>query len=230
MLNAVNQQKPERQLSNPDTLQLHHIWDTMQGEGPHAGRPAVFVRLTGCNIQCPACDTEYTNQRQLLSPAEIVDKVVAIRRSGLVVLTGGEPFRQDITKLVVLLLGEGFEVQIESNGTVYRDLPFEREKLMVVCSPKTSRVDPRLAKKVAAWKFILDADHVSPNDGLPTRTMHGPGYVARPPDGNRVPIYVQPLDVGDDQENDRHLKAAVKTCMTYGYRLCLQMHKLIGLE
>lgn len=230
MLEPVNQQRPEPRLDNPDAILIHHVWETMQGEGPHAGKPAVFVRLTGCNIQCPACDTEYTSQRHSMSPVESVEVVKAIRRSGLVVLTGGEPLRQDITAMVKLLLDEGYEVQIETNGTLYRDLPFEHKRLMVVCSPKTSRIDALLADKVSAWKYVMDADHIDPVDGLPTTVLHGHGHVARPPRWNVAPIYVQPLDVNDPVENDRHLDAVVKTCMKHGYRLCLQVHKLIGLE
>lgn len=230
MSEPVNTQRPMPSVDDPDTIMVHHAWETMQGEGPHAGKPAVFVRLTGCNIQCPACDTEYTSQRHSMSPVESVEVVKAIRRSGLVVLTGGEPLRQDITKFVSLLLEDGYEVQIETNGTVYRDLPFDHKRFMVVCSPKTSRIDTRLAEMVSAWKYVLDADHVDPVDGLPTTTLHGPGIVARPPRWNLAPIYVQPLDVNDPAENARNLDAVVKTCMKHGYRLCLQMHKIIGLE
>lgn len=226
----VNQQRPEKQMNDPNRIEIHHVWETMQGEGPHAGRPAVFVRLTGCNIQCPACDTEYTSKRFSASPTVVVETVKAIRRSGLVVLTGGEPFRQDISMLVHLLLDAGFEVQIETNGTLYRDLPYGNERLMVVCSPKTSRIDARLAEHVSAWKFVIDAAHIDAIDGLPTSTLNGPGKVARPPKENKAPIYVQPLDVGQSIENGKNLEAAILVCMSHGYRLCLQVHKIIGLE
>lgn len=226
----INKQRAEQQLEDPDTILVHHVWATMQGEGPHAGRPAVFVRLTGCNIRCPACDTDYTSQRNSLSPVEVVEVVRAIRQSGLVVLTGGEPLRQDITKLVRVLLDEGYEVQIETNGTVYRDLPFDNKNFMIVCSPKTTHIDAQLAQKVSAWKYVMDADHVDVIDGLPTSVLLGKGYVARPPEGNEAPVYLQPLDVEDELENSRNLKAVVCSCMTNGYRLCLQVHKIIGLE
>ena len=77
-------------------VEIVDIWKTIQGEGPLAGCPSVFIRLAGCNLRCPWCDTDYTSNRKLWRASEVVELVRAIRPSGLVVLTGGEPFRQDI--------------------------------------------------------------------------------------------------------------------------------------
>jgi len=230
MTTQLNTQTPEKPTQDPDSIEVHHIWDTIQGEGPHAGRPAVFVRLTGCNIQCPACDTEYTSERRLLSPDGVVEVVRGIRPSGLVVLTGGEPMRQNISKLVETLLDARYEVQIETNGTIFRALPFDNMNLVIVCSPKTANVNAKFAIHVDAWKYVLDACHVDPKDGLPTTTMNHDGPVSRPLRGGGAEIYVQPLDEGHPGPNGRNLAAAVKSVRTYGYRLCLQTHKIIGLE
>ncbi|MEG7364337.1 7-carboxy-7-deazaguanine synthase QueE, partial [Pseudomonas citronellolis] len=97
----MNLQPIEKRTKSADgLLSLHSIFHTIQGEGPFCGTPSVFVRLAGCNLQCPACDTDYTQGRRAASVQEILDKVQEYQSSGLVVITGGEPFRQDITRLL----------------------------------------------------------------------------------------------------------------------------------
>ena len=119
----INTQPPEVvQRTDGVDIDLHSVFRTIQGEGPHAGRAAVFVRLAGCNLQCPLCDTEYTEGRtehRSLVLAEQID--VAFGKdsplpTGLVVITGGEPFRQNIGRFVAQLVKLGFHVQVETNG------------------------------------------------------------------------------------------------------------------
>jgi 7-carboxy-7-deazaguanine synthase len=126
-----------------EKLDVHSIFYTIQGEGPFCGTPAVFIRLAGCNLQCPACDTDYTSKRRWMSTDEIVDFVRTIPRitaaegfdaamsgepqaisyftNGLVVITGGEPLRQsDAVGLLALKLQQRLQcyIQIETNGTL----------------------------------------------------------------------------------------------------------------
>ena len=117
----VNKQPAEKQHLTDFTVEVHSIFDTIQGEGPFAGSPAVFIRLTGCNLQCQFCDTEYTSVREAITPVEALNRVKAAHGDsprGLVVLTGGEPFRQNISPLCAALLHAGYHVQIETNGTM----------------------------------------------------------------------------------------------------------------
>ena len=73
---AINIQPIEkRELSVDGSVQVHSIFYTLQGEGPFSGQPAVFVRLAGCNLQCPACDTDYTSRRTPMPVAAILDAV-----------------------------------------------------------------------------------------------------------------------------------------------------------
>ncbi len=233
----LNKQIPIKQdLSSPDLLSVNSIFYTIQGEGPFAGTPAVFVRLAGCNLQCPACDTEY-GEKSKMTVSEIIEEVsIACPPNGivspLVVITGGEPFRQDIERLVCELLNFNFQAQIETNGTLFVDLnwAFAHRHFTVVCSPKAGKVNKDLWRHIKALKYVLHADEIDPEDGLPIRALqHGAvPKVARPPEWWRGEIYVQPIDVQDLVENARHLKAAVESAMKFGYRLCLQTHKIIG--
>jgi 7-carboxy-7-deazaguanine synthase len=116
----VNQQAIEKSTSHPEgLLDVHSIFYTIQGEGPFSGFPAVFIRLAGCNLQCPHCDTEYTQGRRLAYPEVVAEYVSTLSQPrGLVVITGGEPFRQNLTKLLQCLSDYRLLVQIESNGTL----------------------------------------------------------------------------------------------------------------
>jgi 7-carboxy-7-deazaguanine synthase len=231
----TNQQAPEKQtLDSRGIVSLHHIFPTIQGEGPCVGMPAVFVRLAGCNLQCPLCDTDYTSKRQLVGPAYIVDAVKEMQPPGrLVVITGGEPFRQNIGPLVRALIDAEFRVQIETNGTLFvPDLPYGNANLLIVCSPKTGTINRNLAPHVDALKYVIHADQVDGDDGLPRRALNHPAAprLARPPQGFSGPVYVQPTDEQDELQNRRHLDATIRSVLKHGYTLCLQTHKIINME
>jgi len=235
----MNNQAPEKPIHRDTVIDLVSIFRTIQGEGPFAGTPAVFVRLAGCNLQCPQCDTQYTKGRYQATPHHILEKVQAeTSRSNFVVITGGEPFRQNILPLCNLLISKGFRVQIETNGTL---APEDIEgfckikssgQFSVVCSPKTGKVASNLEQFITAYKYVLSADSMNHQDGLPLRALNHPAnpQVARPHLGFSGPVFIQPVDVEIDSENQRHLDATIRSAMKHGYTLCLQIHKIIGLE
>lgn len=228
-----NHQPIEKQVSHENgAVDVHSIFHTIQGEGPFAGWPATFIRLAGCNLQCPGCDTDYTRNRQLMELHEVLDILDRwkVGLGHLVVITGGEPFRQNIGRLVECLLEADFRVQIETNGTLYQELPWSHESLTIVCSPKAGAINAQLEPHIDAYKYVLDADHVSSKDGLPGKTLLRDNHVARPvDDGTDGRIYVSPLDEGSIYKNKKNTETAIATCMKYGYILCLQIHKVIGL-
>lgn len=233
-MRILNKQKPEKvNLRNDGLVEVHHYWKTIQGEGPFAGTPAIFIRLSGCTLQCPGCDTDYTSKRKLTSPKVILKKVLSFSKdffTDLVVITGGEPLRQNLTQVCRILVENGFRVQIETNGLHYQKLPFIKSHVFVVCSPKTPRIDSKLESELSAIKYVVQDGEVDSIDGLP---LNGLGYKAAP---HRVSeafngeIYVQPMDEKDECKNKLNTKQAVESCMKFGYRLCLQTHKIIGLE
>lgn len=235
---SLNVQKPEKQTKgNPQNLEVIDCWDTIQGEGPWAGHPAVFIRLAGCNLQCKTCDTDYTTNRRMMpieSIFDAVDDLLDKRHKGhrsvtdRVVITGGEPFRQDIGELCRLFITRGVSIQIETNGTLYQE-DFPYLPVMIVCSPKTTTIHPELDKKIHCFKYVIEAGHVDPNDGLPTSVLGIKVRPYRPDMRDNRPIYVQPVETTYPEETQANVKASVKSCMDYGYRLSLQTHKLLGL-
>jgi 7-carboxy-7-deazaguanine synthase len=230
----VNKQAPEPRDLQPDTLVVHSIFQTIQGEGPFSGRPCVFIRLAGCNITCPGCDTEYTGIRRVMGLDEIMTEVAVMdveSQYGLVVITGGEPLRQNVLPLIKLLQNEQIHVQIETNGTLPPPEGFDSldTPVTVVCSPKAPRVNPKLAPFVDAYKYVLDSDDIDPQDGLPMTVLGGPVRPARPHEGFAGRIYLSPMDVQDPAKNHTNTRAAVNVCMEFGYILNLQIHKLVGL-
>jgi 7-carboxy-7-deazaguanine synthase len=224
----INKQ-PREGFDTQGTVEVFKAWLTIQGEGPQIGTPSVFVRLSGCNLQCPLCDTDYTSIRRAMTPDEVVTMVQGIRPSGLVVFTGGEPVRQNIGPVIRALLDAEYSVQIETNGVLWReDIPWR--EIITVCSPKTPKIHPQLEPHIDALKYVLAANEMDPTDGLPSSALglHRP---ARPtPALSRARIYIQPLDEQDPEKNKNHVQAALDSCYEFDYILCLQTHKFIGLE
>ena len=100
-------------------LKVNEIFYSIQGESSYTGRPCVFVRLTGCNLRCSYCDTRYAyDEGEDLEIGEIIDRVTS-HRCVLVEITGGEPLMQKDTPLLIQrLLDLGFEVLMETNGSM----------------------------------------------------------------------------------------------------------------
>lgn len=222
-------------------------WYTIQGEGPDAGTPAVFVRLAGCNLRCFFCDTEFEGGRQW-ELEELTtfcaDLVKDVPSCELVVLTGGEPLLQNVVPLMRRLNLLDFRVAIETAGTV---IPpgFKRFWLeegghgtnSIVCSPKTRKINDELAPLIDAFKYIVE-DGATGDDGLPNfSTQTHSSLRSRPvvslyrPDrafGQR--IYVQAMDAaGNPNATQRNLIHAAEMAMKHGYLWSVQTHKLADL-
>ncbi len=229
------------------TLLVNDHFHTIQGEGPFAGRPAYFIRLTGCNLKCYFCDTEFETGKEMPVQDIIADAVKYKQKYGtdLIVLTGGEPLRQPLKALLLECYINGFRVQIETAGTLFQEsLMAYREDIIpgwltIVCSPKTGKVHKLLEPHISAYKYIIqhgdtDAEELlHPDDLLPNESTQKPGVqkkLARPPQGfPRKDIYVQPMDEGYDKQNKRNTKLAAKVAIMKGYTLCLQVHKIAEL-
>jgi organic radical activating enzyme len=232
----LNQQKQEPRIkSDGQVLDIVDIFYTLQGEGPFTGHASIFIRLAGCNLNCPWCDTNYTEGRRTLMIATIFDLVSRIIRehphTKLVVLTGGEPLRQNIVPLIHLLQPD-IHVQIESNG-VFEPSP-ELIRLIYggfvtfIVSPKTVHISRTAAENASAFKYVISSDSVIESDGLPQQALGHPAktHVARPPHGFKGSIYINPMDTKDDELNYLNVQACVKSSLKFGHICGLQAHKI----
>ncbi len=217
--------KPENHLG--ENLAVQEIFPTLQGEGPYVGHPSVFIRLGGCNLACDFCDTEFESYHNF-SLTEILSETQKLAKNGageivrkLIVITGGEPLRQPISRLCEELVKLNFLVQIETNGTLFRQLPKE---VKIICSPKIShgkyhQIRPDLLSRINAFKFI-----VSENQQYYSKISEvGQSQF-------QIPIYVQPMDEYDDAKNQANLEYAIKLCQEGGYLLSLQTHKILKIK
>lgn len=224
--NAITKQD----LSSPGELRVKEIFYSIQGEGPYAGMPAVFVRFAGCNLRCYFCDTDFESNPVTLSPTDIWQQIQWHQPAGLVVLTGGEPMLQNIAPLCAQLIAAGYKVQIETAGTIWvDDLP---EAVEIVCSPKTPDVHPTIAERCRHWKYLARAGELCGFDGLPKYSTQHEDVDARLYRPQHGVIYLQPMDAGINRPaaNQANIQAAMAACLKYRYRLSLQIHKLAGVE
>lgn len=208
-------------------LQLKNIFATLQGEGLHVGVPSVFVRLGGCNLTCNFCDTDFEDfvKTPLADIMAQIDKLSRnhenLRVRKLVVITGGEPLRQNIAPFCEMLLSDGFSVQIETNGTLYRELPMEVD---IICSPKNTgqgymQLRDDLLRRVSALKFIISASDSGYKDVSEVgQSMYD------------IPVFVQPMDEYDEVKNAANTSLALDLSLERGYRLSLQTHKILKIE
>jgi 7-carboxy-7-deazaguanine synthase len=147
---------------------------TIQGEGPYAGRAADFIRFGGCNLSCSWCDTPYSwdksrydvrAETQPRSAKSLVDDLAA--RSGIVVLTGGEPLLQSrkpaFGELLTLLRAIGRPVHVETNGTIIPPEHVAKGVAVFVVSPKLGNAGlaPRATGHIpAGWHTIAAVSEV----------------------------------------------------------------------
>jgi 7-carboxy-7-deazaguanine synthase len=103
-------------------IRVCEIFHSIQGESTHAGRPCTFIRLTGCNLRCTYCDTPYAYEEgNFRTIDELLDMAAQIG-CPRVEITGGEPLLQQETPLLCeRLLENGYEIWVETNGTINID-------------------------------------------------------------------------------------------------------------
>lgn len=192
-------------------MRVNEIFYTLQGEGRNTGCAAVFVRLSGCNLQCPFCDTRHEDYTEMSE--EEIAAAAAANPAQLVVITGGEPALQLTATLVARLHAQGKTVAIETNGT--RPLPEGID--WVTVSPKaayTGRSGRLVLTHCNELKVVFDGVQ----DPEAQKCVEADYY------------YLQPCDTGDAVRNEE----IVKQCVDYikqhpEWRLSLQTHKLISI-
>lgn len=191
---------------------INEIFYSLQGEGRWAGRPAIFIRMSGCNLKCSFCDTDFTSYKEM----GLIDILQEIQRLSssckFVVLTGGEPTLQADEDLTTLLHKWRYYIAMETNGTH----PIPAGIDWVTCSPKSlflKNAEPAITL-ASELKVIFDGKHPISDCGI---------------DANFY--YVQPCDVGDEKKNAEILKQAIEFVELHPkWQLSLQQHKIINIR
>ena len=210
------------------TYSAKEVFLTVQGEGGQAGRPAVFLRFAGCNLWsgreqdrasavCTFCDTDFVGVDgggggKFARPDLLADHVASLWRGRegdpkLVVCTGGEPLLQLDAPLIAALNARGFEIAIESNGT----LAAPGGIAWICVSPKADA--PVVQTRGAELKLVFPQGLAMPDrfEGLDFEHF-----------------WLQPMDGPDQVANT---EAAIEYCLTHPmWRLSVQTHKYIGVR
>ncbi len=204
---------------------IKEIYYTLQGEGAHTGRPAVFCRFTGCNLWsgreedrhkaiCQFCDTDFWGtdgenggRYTATQLAELIDHLwVGDAKNKYIVCTGGEPLLQLDTNLIQTFHSKGFEVGVETNGTIAAP-----EGLDWICvSPKAN--SELVLTKGNELKLVFPQPNALPEQFEHLAFEH---------------FYLQPMDSPQQAENTR---AVIDYCLTHPtWRMSLQSHKLLNI-
>ena len=201
---------------------VNEIYYTLQGEGANTGRPAVFLRFSGCNLWtgreedrasaiCRFCDTDFVGGTKYASARELAEEV-ATQWDGngtakrFVVITGGEPLLQLDAPLIESLHAEGFTIAIETNGT----------------QPGLDGIDWVCVSPKAGAELVLRQGNelklIYPQAGIDPESLQGLPFTH---------FFLQPMD-GPDRL--RNTQLAVQYCLEHPrWRLRLQTHKLLGI-
>ncbi|WP_455628979.1 7-carboxy-7-deazaguanine synthase QueE [Parabacteroides chinchillae] len=140
---------------------INEIFYSLQGEGFHAGTPAIFIRFSGCNLKCNFCDTQHESG-ELMSDKDILQTIDSYP-ANMVILTGGEPSLWINDLFIKQLHQAGKIVCIETNGT--RSIPASID--WVTCSPKQDA--PVLLNRMDEVKVVYTGQDVSPYLELPAQ-------------------------------------------------------------
>ena len=210
------------------SYQVKEIFYTLQGEGSHAGRPAVFCRFAGCNLWsgreadrasavCRFCDTDFVGTDGTLGgkfrEAEALARQIEAqwpagdRAHRFVVMTGGEPLLQVDGALIEALHARGFTIAVETNGTIAAPPGID----WICVSPKAGA--PWVQREGDELKVVW------PQPALDWAELQAAHFSHR---------YLQPMDNPDRQRN---LDACIALCLAQpAWRLSLQTHKITGIR
>lgn len=155
-------------------IKVNEIFKSIQGESTYAGLPCTFVRLSGCNLKCAYCDTNYARyDGKELSDNEIISKIEEYGAK-LVEFTGGEPLLQaDTPPLIKTLLDKGYTVLIETNGSICIGCLDDRLRIIMDVKTPGSGMSKRinyknflLLKKTDELKFVIldESDYIWARD------------------------------------------------------------------
>lgn len=219
---------------------VNELFQTIQGEGFYTGKPAIFVRLQGCDIGCAWCDTKHTwdinldqqcdlksltdcsNESQRWAEASAVNIIDEIKRLGysanLVVITGGEPCMVSLTELTSLLHQADFITQVETSGTypVLVD-----DKTWVTVSPKVNM----RGKKEVLTSALIRANEIKHPVGTTLDIERLDQLLATLEEVEDKIICLQPIS-----QKAMATALCMQTCIERNWILSVQLHKYLAID
>lgn len=189
---------------------LVEIFESLQGEGRNVGRPCVFIRFAGCNLDCPWCDTDVKKHFEI--SLEDLVKEVSGYRTRSVILTGGEPtIQNDMPELVAALKKAGFWIAVETNGT--NDVSWLQFVDYVACSPKAEFPDSVQISKADEVRIVASSQDIASFCRKMKDSIEAKDY------------YISPCDRGGSIDY-----ASAKSVLSEldGWSLSVQLHKILG--
>lgn len=199
-------------------MKVNEIFYSLQGEGRYTGVPAIFLRLSGCNLKCWFCDTQHQDGKEM-TEEQIVAELLSFPARH-VVITGGEPTLQINAGLTHLLHEAGFYIQMETNGT--HALPEGCDVDWVTCSPKRLSADKDAAIAPIRLEHIDELKVVFEGDD-----QRMDSFEQIPATEYRL----QPCDVQDPVRNQEILQQTIDYILQHPkWHLSLQTHKLINVK
>lgn len=215
---------------------LSEIFYSVQGEGPHVGTPAFFIRFAGCNLYCPFCDTDH-KEKFVNTASQIMDTLCSLANDlrvtvngTMIVLTGGEPMLQIADGELVEQLIVQFDkslIEIETNGTIQFGIPCGAltilPKMSVVCSPKKgSKIK---LQDMNAVKLVVSKEDT--NDTVSDRIRNIVGKKAW---GDRIQVYLQPMWTVSDTTGQAIENTLQILRKHSNWKLSIQTHKYLGIR
>lgn len=201
-------------------LPIHETFQsTVQGEGFWTGTLVDFIRLAGCPVGCPWCDTGYQNGgKGLPSVARSISELLAELQSPRVVISGGEPFiHRDLSELVEALLAADKQVSIETSGAYWQDVS---PQAWITLSPK----EHVCSKYLVQERFWTIANEIKLVVGTGEEVDFYRKYLR---DNVNIPVFLQP-EWGEKELAVPIILELLK--QNPSYRLSLQTHKFIGVQ
>lgn len=204
------------------TFRVNEIFLSLQGEGANDGQAAVFIRLSGCNLRCPFCDTDFSEHIVMDVPTiigQVKEACDGYPLPSWCVITGGEPSLQPILALIEPLHELGMKVAVETNGT--RELPSEID--FVTVSPKFPFVEKEqhadvVLKRANEVKVVMTED-------ISVETIRGYEAIKA---GH---YFIQPCDTGDAAKNKTVMQRAVEFIKYHpNWKLSLQQQKILNVR
>ena len=194
---------------------INEIFYSLQGEGHHTGYPSVFIRFSGCNLQCPFCDTDHSDG--MLMDDETIIHAIKLYKADWIVLTGGEPGLWIDEEFIHLLRrATGKKVAIETNGTC--KLPAGLD--WVTVSPKQG-----ICGDDAAGEVVVDyADEIKVIDTGQDLDQ----YFSLPCKGEHTLMYLQPCYTEDEKEFKRNrLRTVRRVLADPRWTISVQIHRYL---